>query len=1140
MAETLADLVVEVHADMSKVKPEVEAGARRAGQSGGESLGDGITENAAKHIESDKGGRIEKSGKKSAEKFGKGFEGGLAGTFTKTAATMASKFTLIGVAAAAAAPGVLQLASALAPAAGLLTVLPAAMGAVKVATGVLKVAVLGVGEAITAGFGDDPKAATKALDGLSGSARTFAKEVIGLRGPINAIKSDIQGRFFLPLVNDVKPLASLYLPLMRKELGNIAGPLGGLGEQLAKSASSGQAFRAVQALLQNTGLTAVKLRGAIDPLIQAFAALISSTAPELPKLAGGLAAMATKVGAFIEEASKTGKVTAAFAAAKQVVGDLGSILYNVGSVVVSVYKASSSAGNNLLGNLKAITGQAAAFFQSAQGAGALTSVFGTLAALGGALRTGLGAVLPAVAESIKVLAPAVAGLAGPASQLIVALAPLLPLVAGMTAAIIHGLTPAISALAGYLTRNETVVKVLATALLIGVGAFKAYQLWTVASTTATTVWAIATGVGGAAAAEASVGVTLLGGALKVAMGPIGIVIGALTLLGAGLVLLYKHNETFRNFVNAAWKEIQVVVAGVVSWFQNTAAPVLKKVWDVIAAGATWLWKNILVPSFNGIAAVVKLTIAIVSAEIRAINAVFRNVIAPTVTWLWKTVVVPSFKGVSAAVELAIAIVKFHLNAMVGVFKNVVAPAVTWLWKNIVKPSFDSIAGATKAMWDFVRPILAALGDFVEKRLVKSFQAAVGGIKKAWSLVQDAAKIPVTFVVRNVINPLIGGFNKLAGAFGTTKIEPIGGFAKGGRIPGAGSAVDDRMGSLVDKRGKLLGAITVASGEFIVNAKDTARALPLLKWINAGMKGGPMSAAARIGRPMAERPGDGSEGWAFAKGGLVGFLDNIWDTISDPAKAITGPVNSLLGKIPGSGMLKDVLVGMGKKLSSGLVSWLGSNSGSTNLGTGTISAGGNLGKAMRFVAAQNGKPYVWASAGPGGYDCSGIVSAAWNILHGRSPYQHTFSTESLPGSFFPKSGPGGLLTAGWAHPGQKGASANVGHMGGQFVGGMSFESTGSRGVHINSGRRPSDFAHQGHFAGGGIAQVARADFGSVTLRRGWNMIENATGAPEPLSTGNDDVIALLRQLIEVTAANPAGYARAMGGTSTGLLREARRR
>ncbi|WP_326550590.1 C40 family peptidase [Micromonospora sp. NBC_01813] len=39
-------------------------------------------------------------------------------------------------------------------------------------------------------------------------------------------------------------------------------------------------------------------------------------------------------------------------------------------------------------------------------------------------------------------------------------------------------------------------------------------------------------------------------------------------------------------------------------------------------------------------------------------------------------------------------------------------------------------------------------------------------------------------------------------------------------------------------------------------------------------------------------------------------------------------------------------------------------------------GGAAGKAVTFACAQIGKPYIWGSAGPTGYDCSGLTSAAW--------------------------------------------------------------------------------------------------------------------------------------------------------------------
>lgn len=43
---------------------------------------------------------------------------------------------------------------------------------------------------------------------------------------------------------------------------------------------------------------------------------------------------------------------------------------------------------------------------------------------------------------------------------------------------------------------------------------------------------------------------------------------------------------------------------------------------------------------------------------------------------------------------------------------------------------------------------------------------------------------------------------------------------------------------------------------------------------------------------------------------------------------------------------------------------------------TTYPGGKHGIAVRFACSQIGKPYVWGSAGPNSYDCSGLMLAAW--------------------------------------------------------------------------------------------------------------------------------------------------------------------
>lgn len=474
---------------------------------------------------------------------------------------------------------------------------------------------------------------------------------------------------------------------------------------------------------------------------------------------------------------------------------------------------------------------------------------------------------------------------------------------------------------------------------------------------------------------ATAATTALGVAVKFALGPIGIIIIVLAALTAAVIYAYKHNETFRNIVQAVWKAIKIAVKATVDWFVNTAWPFIKKIIDFMVAYYRFLW---------------------------------------------------------SAIKVVWAGIRSYINTEV----------------NLVLAIFNKVK------------------NFVTQTLPNAFRTGVTAIKAAWSLIQAAAKAPVTFVVNSVINPLISGFNHVAGIFGVKPVDKIGGFADGGQIPGPASSTDNKWAWLRDSRGRVLGTAGLATGEFVVNARDTAKALPLLQWINNGMRGGADSAKAAIGRPLTDMPGDGSDGYAFSGGGLVGFLKDVWGAIENPAGLIAKPIESMLDKIPGSGAIKGVLVGMGHKLISGLTNFLSGG------GTGN----GIVGKAQAFLRSQNGKPYIWASAGPNGYDCSGIVSAVYNILHNRSPYSHTFSTESLPGPWFKKPGIGGPLTAAWSHPGQAPAGNSVGHMMG-MVGGLTFESTGSRGVHLGATtRRPTDFAHLGHYNTGGY--IRKYDLGGL--------------------------------------------------------------
>ncbi len=55
--------------------------------------------------------------------------------------------------------------------------------------------------------------------------------------------------------------------------------------------------------------------------------------------------------------------------------------------------------------------------------------------------------------------------------------------------------------------------------------------------------------------------------------------------------------------------------------------------------------------------------------------------------------------------------------------------------------------------------------------------------------------------------------------------------------------------------------------------------------------------------------------------------------------------------------------------------IGGSSGTTTA-TYTGPTSTQAGKAVAFAYAQLGKPYQWGATGPGSYDCSGLVQAAW--------------------------------------------------------------------------------------------------------------------------------------------------------------------
>jgi len=366
--------------------------------------------------------------------------------------------------------------------------------------------------------------------------------------------------------------------------------------------------------------------------------------------------------------------------------------------------------------------------------------------------------------------------------------------------------------------------------------------------------------------------------------PFVLVAAAVVALGVGLVMAYRHSQTFRDIVQAAFRDVRAAAVDVgraaVWLWENAIHPALTSAGKL----AVWLWQNAILPAFHGIEVAV-------------------HAVATAATWLWANVISPTFHYVAALaswmgntfqavallihdvlVRIVFPVVRLLYDAYVKPVFTAVATIATWLWREVLSPvfgwigtKFEWLGRHVKTIWDtWLHPVFNIFGSALKDKLVADVQAAVKLIGAAWDGLQDLVKAPIKFVVSTVLNDgLIKGFNLISGAIGSNahidRIRLPKGFATGGRITGPGSGTSDSI------------LARLSHGEFVVKASAAAQHADLLEAINGG--------------PGAGRSAGSMRG--FAGGGWIG---NTWDKITNAGKdiwkALSDPAAALRKLIPG--------------------------------------------------------------------------------------------------------------------------------------------------------------------------------------------------------------------------------------------------
>lgn len=224
-------------------------------------------------------------------------------------------------------------------------------------------------------------------------------------------------------------------------------------------------------------------------------------------------------------------------------------------------------------------------------------------------------------------------------------------------------------------------------------------------------------------------IPLLGSAFTLLTGPVGIVIGVIAALTAGIVYLWKTNDTFRNFVINAWNSIKNTATSVFGFLKVFIPGSFKFIKDMSI--------KFLVSLKNGFVTIVK---SIVNAGKRNFNILkaFLSFLWSSIknntlkTWLLiKTGVLNIIRGLTNGTKKIIGSLKIFITKTFNLIKTISLR----IWLSIKNGTIN----AMRSMYNGVKKIIANLKNFmirswqfIKNKVVSFAKSLASGVKKNFS------------------------------------------------------------------------------------------------------------------------------------------------------------------------------------------------------------------------------------------------------------------------------------------------------------------------------------------------------------------------------------------------------------------------